>query len=239
VVGVVFAVMALGAGAAQAAARFVFDIQVTQGYGMTGPFVPFSFQQVWTFTPEPVTTVVTGDPPGFTQRTMTDAAFTPSPLTAGVLATLGMVDDGSAAMAVGRNRTTLDGATPIVTNGSASFSRFMESNVDLGDGTTRSKFYSYSLSGFGELAAIQAGIMDAEGFAQLLEALGPLQFTEAGDHSIVDQATLAYHQQATVTYNGTATFNRAESAIPEPQAWLLMLLGFGALGATVRARRLA
>jgi hypothetical protein len=36
---------------------------------------------------------------------------------------------------------------------------------------------------------------------------------------------------------GTATFNLAESAIPEPAAWGLMIMGFGLTGAALRRRR--
>ena len=39
------------------------------------------------------------------------------------------------------------------------------------------------------------------------------------------------------TYGGTATFILRAAAVPEPASWALMMVGFGGLGAVMRAKR--
>ena len=53
----------------------------------------------------------------------------------------------------------------------------------------------------------------------------------AGYHAFVDNITVGRSDGSSTTYN-------FESAVPEPATWAMMILGFGAVGATMRRRRL-
>lgn len=224
--------VACGASAA-AAAKFVFDIHVNEANGVSG-FAPFSFQQTWAFEANPITGAIGSD---LIQRSTSPAVHTPSPLTASALGTLGLDDYGGPSIAFARTRTTFDSGVPTKTHGIATFFREINKEVDLGDGTSSVKFYSMSISDFGDLPGLATGPMNAAGLAHVLQALGPLRFFEGGDHSIVDHDTSVYRQQVGFFYQGTATFNRAESVVPEPGAWALIVLGFGGVGAALRHRR--
>jgi len=82
------------------------------------------------------------------------------------------------------------------------------------------------------------GPLDAFGILDMVQTLGVFDFYEYGEHDWYDEATEESASYG-VFFSGRATFNRAESAIPEPQVWALMIVGFGLVGAMLRRRVVA
>jgi hypothetical protein len=240
--GGLVALAILGGASAAAAAKYVFDIQVTERFG-PGPFTPFSFQQAWVFSPAPVTTGVIGDPPVFVQRSITPATATASLLTSAILAELTLEDDGLPANATGRTLNYVEGGTPFLTNGLVILGRQMLTEAPIGDGTFDVADYSMVLEASGDFPTVQPQRLDAGGFADLLDTLGTFRFFEGGSRSIFDPAGAggqgSYQQQALYVVLGTATFNRAASVVPEPHVWGLMVLGLFGAGGLLRHRRLS
>jgi hypothetical protein len=235
--------LGLLAGATTAsAAKFVFDIEVFQGGG-DPDFAPFSFQQTWTFVPAPHTrTPATVPPtlrqylsfPGPTPATVTDSPATLEALTAAGYATL-----DAPAYASGSTTTILDNGDPQSTDFGFLLYRQQITDTPLGDGRTRHQFYSNSIgafAGIADLAAADPRPLTAAVFADLLEQVGPLRWYESGEDTI-EMPDHSYRQQSVRVYIGNATLNRAESVVPEPQTWALLIVGFGAVGATIRRRQ--
>jgi hypothetical protein len=82
-----------------------------------------------------------------------------------------------------------------------------------------------------ELFQMLAGVNGQGGFQVLgIGAINDIYYdTDTGD-------TLADNSVGLIR-RGTATFDLADSAIPEPAAWGLMIMGFGLAGAALRRRR--
>ncbi|HEX4181972.1 MAG TPA: PEPxxWA-CTERM sorting domain-containing protein, partial [Caulobacteraceae bacterium] len=106
------------------------------------------------------------------------------------------------------------------------------------DDTFLFQSYSQSIEGFGDADQTPAGMTEAK-FDAYLAGLGPMQWSESASQSIGGEfeggppmVTLG-----SASYSGTATVVLAPA--PEPAAWGLMILGFGAMGVAVRHRRTA
>lgn len=232
----------LAAAPAAQAAKLVFDVHVTEGYGAPA-FTPFTFQQSWTFSPAPTTRTLGSDPQYLSQwlsyPAFATADGTPSPVTGRALEAGDYGDFDGSSQVSARTRTRLDGGVPAESEFSYLFSRQMVSEVPIGPGLELYNMYSMSISGFRTLPATDTRVMTARVFADLLEESGPLRWFEAGEHSLVDvpgDGTRLYHQQDVAIFIGTATLNRSLSVVPEPRTWALMIVGFSSAGAALRRR---
>ncbi len=74
------------------------------------------------------------------------------------------------------------------------------------------------------------------GLAQNASTVGRITLNFSGGASNITLSDLAVRYQA-VNGNGSAT-GQVVTAVPEPASWALMLIGFGAVGASMRSRRL-
>lgn len=129
---------------------------------------------------------------------------------------------------------TLDDSIPDSTNSNAFATQIFFNNVA---GT------------FGGTPQTASSISFGTGFASSFEIVGTsLGFTQFG--SVVGGGTLFTGSLTSPTFNlgtfnigggfgpsGTLTISRVNAAVPEPATWAMMLMGFGAMGVSMRRRR--
>jgi hypothetical protein len=227
---------ALGFAAPAGAVSLTFHVSVTSASGVDG-FVPYAFDQTWTFTPN-ATNAISGAPPfpgfSYTQTETWGAddgiTVTPSDYTAGLLTATGLVgatpDHPEAHL---NYRQGFDGDGNPTGPNSAGMIFGMTYFGVLG-----STFTSYHT----ELGLQSAGPydMDAVNLASLvafIQAEGPVSFQERA--TAFDSADPIFGGFSK-SFEGTATLTSYMSDAPEPAVWALLIAGFGLAGGTLRRR---
>lgn len=251
---------ALMAVAAPAMALTVtLNVNVTSATGADG-FTPFSFLETWTFSPtDTVQPGTLGSPlPGIIPATRHEtesfagapAVTAGSPLTADLLTLAGLstVDGGVSHVNYGRNTIFDDADTQQSSNSTVEFFSSRSVNTlqdDQGTATPLDDiflFQSYrqTIEGFGDASQTPADMTEAA-FAAYLAGLGPMQWSEFASQSVGGEfeGGPPMLSLGSASYFGTASVVLSSASVPEPTAWGLMILGFGATGAALRRRRLA
>jgi hypothetical protein len=97
--------------------------------------------------------------------------------------------------------------------------------------------YTQSIEGFADGSHTPAGMTDTA-FAAYLAGIGSLSWSESASQSTGSPfGSFPTVFQGSANYFGTATVVLdAAAGVPEPAAWALMILGFGAAGAVLRRR---
>ena len=108
------------------------------------------------------------------------------------------------------NHGTLDTVTLTGTKAGCSMDCTISTDLQVG-----TRFQSFTLDGFTGLSSL---------------SIGPLMTLGAGDLKVADRGFLAF-DDLSVAAPGVG------GPIPEPAAWMLMILGFGGVGAAARRRR--
>lgn len=86
--------------------------------------------------------------------------------------------------------------------------------------------YQQSISGFN--VGFAPPSVDEAGLAAFFAAVGPMPWYEQVEDS---------NYNVLAQYSGTATLVSPAGAVPEPAAWILMLLGVAGVGAALRSRQ--
>jgi hypothetical protein len=224
---------------ASASATLLFNVDVQSRWNGSGQFNPFTFTQAWNITGTPFTTSDHGAPPKWSNYR---EVFVPQ--------------------AVARQPTTFDsqienelGVSSFATTdlnfqatktynlfaGAAGYGSYFfnaqqdfDTLTDLGGGFTHDVWFTTGIQGNSSFPVSDLSKLNYAGIARLLSESGPIHWWGwAGDATINPQH--AYSMNYQVEYNGTATF--AGVVIPEPATWIVLIVGFGFVGAGIRRRR--
>jgi len=243
------AVAALSIAAPASALTLTFKVDVTSS--SDGSPLPASFTETWTFTPTFSTgSTVSGFPPyvplttTITDRLSGAAVAGDGALTGGLLTLAGLEGvTPTSSTATFKNRRVYNEDDSLKTqNTEAEFNLTINSSTLLSGGGTPDPFddvydsrsYSrYLFLGVGDFSP--AGMTEAD-FIDFLVDRGPLSWNERASHQV---GSPYYGGVVTLdesrSYSGTATLV-VDSAVPEPAAWALMILGSGSAGAMLRRR---
>jgi len=236
VAGCVFA----SATAAQAG-HFVFDVTVTE-VGNTLLATPIQFQEVYNLPysgTAPQTFIV--DP--ITQNGFVDAAGagsgafgTVSPFEQGVLDQVSPPTSANG-LVQAEAFATINGGVVAPFTAQVGFGKYA-SNLDLLSGTLhRNDLFSITIVGAFNGPGSSIPTLTPSGFFDVLNGFGTFDYLMELRQGTADYGTGDHVVTSRTSYTGTATFNSALSAIPEPQTWVMMLVGFGGLGGALRASR--
>ena len=235
-----------GMAAPAAAATYIFDVNVTSRSGGSGTFVPFTFQQSWSIAvPAGTGTIATtaGGSGNFATVMQfgvisESAGVTASPMRDELLAIAAPITTINSTVYGSETFIRYAGPYPAYTDYNLSLGSLGQYYLNAGANSVATK-YQLSLDvqeGAAQEAAFRSlTAFNEAGLAQLFAA-GPLTFTESGERLFGSSLTL----QARTMYSGTATlrqFVADPSNVPEPATWTTMLVGFGALGLSMRRRR--
>jgi hypothetical protein len=225
-------VAALGFAAPAGAVSLTFNVDVTSASGVDA-FVPFSFQETWTFTPNPSNAL--SGPPFAVNETWggETPTVTDTPMTASLQSLIGVA-----------------GATPDYPEAHFNNHRNYDSDGTTLLGSSAGMTFGMTLDSFGpgesriyhqEITLYSAGFylpatMDLDGLVAFLQAEGPAAFTETA--YVVQFGDQGVQTPVNILYSGVATLVGAQGdAVPEPATWALMLAGFGLAGVALRGRR--
>lgn len=228
-IGVLAALMVSLAGPATAA-RYVFDVSVTDGSDLD--FAPFSFQQTWILPAEfTVLPIVLNPGPNSSDYLQFQGAAqsTDSPMTASLLASAGL------AGGTPTSEFAFFHEVPQAGSGNSDavflyFRRGVEPAGPVGTPNYRTEMGLFD----GSLPWPVIAPLTPTTFADYLEIAGPLSWVESSQWAL--SADPDDPREARYLL-GTATFNRAASAIPEPETWALLIAGFAVVGLSLRRRR--
>jgi hypothetical protein len=230
----------VSAPAAQAA-HFVFDVTVTKHDNVLLA-TPIQFQEVFNLPysgTAPVTTIV--DPVtqlGNVEATGfgTGAFGALNPLEQSVLDPLGVPTTAFADVQSQAFAAINNGILDPDYESEVGFIR-LATNSDLLSGTLhrRDDFDVQILGQFNGPGSVPS--LTSSALFDVLSGYGTFGYIVGHRLATQDYGTGEITYLARTDYQGTAIFNRAESSIPEPRVWTMMVAGFGGLGAGLRASR--